>query len=138
MKKIILAVALTFGLAGAASATSFGAGLQISGGYGQAASSSSTVGGSQFSVGVNSNGSSHGYAESTGGGTAEAGVKFTANDVKTSTNNTSYATGDAKSHINGSATGTGSAAQGTDTASAAAGQFGKIGVFGNLGVSFGH
>ncbi len=138
MKKIALAVALTLGLSFGAHATSFGGGIggQLYAGTVAAQSSSSTVGGSSFSVGVNSNGKASGYAESAGGGTASAGGAINSNGVTTFSNNTSYSNGDAKSHISGSATSTGSAAQGTDTNSAAVGQFGKIGA--GFGVSFGH
>lgn len=121
---------------GSAFAHNYGAAAtaQLGGAIGSASSSSATTGGSQFGVTVNANGKADGYAESTGGGTALAGVKFTSNDVKTTTANTSYATGDAKSNIKGSATGTGSAAQGTDTASNASAGMVKFGVFGSFGV----
>jgi hypothetical protein len=116
-------------------ATNYGAGAQLALGAVQAGSSSSTTGGSQFSVSVNSNGKAAGYAVSTGGGVAQAGGTLSNSGVTTFTNNSSYSTGDAKSNVRGSATGTGSAAQGTDTNSAATGQFGKVGAFGNF--SFG-
>ncbi len=103
-----------------------------------ATSSSNTTGGSQFQVSVNSNGNAKGYAESTGGGNANAGGAIASNGVTTFTNNSSYATGDAKSPIGGSATGTGSAAQGTDTNAAAVGQFGAIGVGFGFSTKFTH
>lgn len=117
---------------------SFSAGGQLYAGAIQAGSSSTTTGGSQFAVSVNSNGNVSGFASSVGGGEAMAGGTIDANGIRTFTTNTSNASGSAQSKITGSATGTGSAAQGTDTYSAAAGQFGKVGAgFGAWG-GFGH
>ncbi len=138
-KSILAAVLLVMtGSAFAHNTGSFGASGNLYAGTVVAQSSSSTVGGSQFSVGVNSNGNAHGYAESTGGGTASAGGNITKNGVTTFSNNSSYSTGDAKSHIGGSATSTGSAAQGTDVNSAAVGQFGSIGAGFGVKAGFGH
>lgn len=140
MKRSILTLAL-LALTGSAMATnsgSFGVSAGAYTGAVQAASSSNTTGGSQFQVAVNSNGNAHGYANSTGGGTANAGGSVGSNGVTTFTNNSSYATGDAKSHIGGSATGTGSAAQGTDTNASAVGQFGAIGAGFGFSTKFTH
>lgn len=135
----LVVVSLLFALpASATNSGSFHLGGGAYVGAVQAASSSNTTGGSQFQVSVNANGNAHGYAESTGGGVASAGGNISNNGVKTFTDNSSYATGDAKSHIGGSATGTGSAAQGTDTNAAAVGQFGSIGSGFGIKGGFGH
>lgn len=133
----LIVISLLFVLPASAhnSQPSYGASGTIYAGVVQAGSSSSTVGGSSFEVNVNSNGKASGFANSAGGGAAAAGGTVTKNGVSTYTDNTSYSSGDAKSHVAGSGTGTGSAAQGTDTNSAAAGQFGKFG--GGFGVSAG-
>jgi hypothetical protein len=124
------------------SAHNYGASVKANGqlyaGTVTAGSSSSTVGGSSFEVGVNSNGSASGFANSAGGGTASAGGDVTKNGVTTYTANTSTSSGDAKSHIKGSAFGTGSAAQGTDVASQSFGTFGKFGAGVSGNVSVGH
>ena len=140
MFKSILTAALLVmtGSAFAHNTGSFNLGGSVYTGAVQAASSSNTTGGSQFQVSVNSNGNAKGYAESTGGGTANAGGSVASNGVTTFTNNSSYSTGDAKSHIGGSATGTGSAAQGTDTNAQAVGQFGSIGAGFGIKGGFGH
>lgn len=131
-------LALVAGTAAAHNSSSFQLGGTGYAGTVVAGSSSNTTGGSQFSVSVNSNGNAHGYADSTGGGTANAGGSIANNGVTTFTNNSSYSTGDAKSHVGGSATGTGSAAQGTDTNAAAVGQFGSIGAGFGIKGGFGH
>lgn len=139
-RSILVLIAMTFAFSiSTVSATNYGSiGANLYAGQVVAQSSSSTVGGSSFAVGVNANGAAKGYAESAGGGTASAGGNINKNGVTTFSNNTSYSSGDAKSHIRGNGTGTGSAAQGTDVNSAAVGQFGKIGTGFGAGLSFGH